>query len=108
MPVSGVDIVGDLKRPVVLVVLAAKRRADHVRYLEWQDRQLALAERERRMRWRLLGFGAVVGLGLLVAIAGVVLWLWHAVTTATVHINGAWSSGCWSCSRPAPRLGTAA
>jgi hypothetical protein len=68
--------------------LAAKRQADYARYLEWKARQLALADQERRMRWRLLGFGATVALGLLAALAGGVWWLWQTVTAATVHING--------------------
>jgi hypothetical protein len=68
--------------------LAAKRREQQRMYLQWKARQLAIAEHDRKVRRFCLGFGAIVGLGLLATLATVVWWLWHAITTATVHVNG--------------------
>jgi hypothetical protein len=44
----------------------AARRAEHRElYARWTERQLALAERDRKVRRFLLGFGAIVGSGVL-------------------------------------------
>jgi hypothetical protein len=62
--------------------LAARRRRDAEQYARWQARQLAQAERDRKVRRFLLGLGLSIGTGLL---AGLVVagWLvWHALTSA--------------------------
>ena len=64
--------------------LAAKRREEQRMYREWTVRQAAIAEKDRKARRFWLGFGAVVGIGLLATIAVVVWWLWHAITVSIV------------------------
>jgi hypothetical protein len=59
--------------------LAARREEQHLAYLRWKARQLQFAERDRRVRRFLLGFGAVVGLGVLAGIALAVWLLSHAL-----------------------------
>jgi hypothetical protein len=49
--------------------LAARRRHDAVLYARWKQRQDAIAERDRKTRRFLLGLGAVIGLGILAALA---------------------------------------
>jgi hypothetical protein len=68
--------------------LAARRRAEAEQYARWEARQLAIAERDRKVRRFMLGFGAVVGTGFLAGL-GVVGWMvWHALAglSATVGL----------------------
>ena len=66
--------------------LAARRRHDAEQYARWQARQLAQAERDRRVRRFLLGFGLAVGTGLLAGIAISGWLIWHALATAGVGV----------------------
>src|SRR4051794_14798260 len=67
--------------------LAARRAEQQALYARWVERQLAIAERDRKVRRFLLGFGAVVGTGVLTGL-GVVGWIvYHALTGVS---SGAW------------------
>jgi hypothetical protein len=64
----------------------ARRRAQHIAYLRWKARQAEIAERDRKVRRFMLGFGAVTGLGVLAAL-GVAVWLVvHALGTALLAV----------------------
>ena len=66
----------ELAYPLSPAQLAAKAQRDRVLYARWKARQLAIAERDRKVRRFWLGFGAVIALALLLAlgIAGWLLW----------------------------------
>src|SRR5690348_13305431 len=60
--------------------LAARHAEQRELYARWVQRQHALAEHDRKVRRFLLGFGAVVGSGVLAAL-GVAGWIvYHALT----------------------------
>ena len=62
--------------------VAARRREQAEMYARWRIRQEAIAEHDRKVRRFLLGFGAVVGAGLLAGL-GVAGWIvWHALAGA--------------------------
>ena len=64
--------------------LAARRREQRELYARWVTRQEAIRERDRKVRRFMLGFGAVVGVGVLAgcSVAG---WLiYHALS----HVGG--------------------
>src|SRR5437763_9717711 len=62
--------------------MAAKRREYELSYARWAERQLRIAEHDRKVRRFLLGAGAVVGTAFL-AVVAVVGWIvWHAITAA--------------------------
>ena len=67
--------------------LAARRRQQAELYARWVERQHAIAERDRKVRRFLLGFGAVVGAGVLAG-CGTAGWIiYHALS----HVGGsAW------------------
>ena len=58
--------------------LAERRAQDRVLYARWLARQAAQAERDRRVRRLMLGFGAVLAA---VLVGGVGLLIWLAYTT---------------------------
>jgi uncharacterized membrane protein YdbT with pleckstrin-like domain len=66
----------ELAYPLNPAQLAAKQRQQHVAYLRWKARQEAIAHRDRKARRFWLGFGAVIGLAVLIAlaVAGWLLW----------------------------------
>jgi hypothetical protein len=60
--------------------LAARRADQRALYARWAARQQALAERDRKARRFMLGFGAVVGTGVLTGV-GIAGWaIYHALT----------------------------
>jgi energy-converting hydrogenase Eha subunit H len=67
--------------------LAARRRDQQLAYTRWTQRQLAIAEHDRKIRRFLLGFGAIAATGVLTGI-GLVAWtVYHALTAVN---SGAW------------------
>ncbi len=66
----------ELAYPLSPAQLAAKQQRDRVLYARWKARQLAIAERDRKVRRFWLGFGAVIGLAVLITlgVAGWLLW----------------------------------
>ncbi len=64
----------ELAYPLSPAQLAAKAQRDRVLYARWKARQLAIAERDRKVRRFWLGFGAVIGLAVLIAL-GIAGWL---------------------------------
>ena len=66
----------ELAYPLSPAQLAAKQQRDRALYARWKARQLAIAERDRKVRRFWLGFGAVIGLAVLLAlgVAGWLLW----------------------------------
>ncbi len=56
--------------------LAEQQRRQRARYAQWQKRQQAIAERDRKVRRFWLGFGAVVALALLGLVVAASWWLW--------------------------------
>ena len=56
--------------------LALRQQRQAARYAQWKQRQQAIAERDRKVRRFWLGFGAVIGLAVLaaLAVAGWLLW----------------------------------
>jgi hypothetical protein len=67
--------------------LAARRRDQQLAYARWSERQLAIAEHDRKVRRFMLGFGAVIGTGILTGV-GVAGWIiYHAITGVS---SGAW------------------
>jgi fatty acid desaturase len=63
--------------------LAERRERDRVLYARWMVRRAEQAERDRKVRRFLFGFGAVVGLAVLAAIAGLI-W---AIANAAASIG---------------------
>lgn len=61
--------------PLTPAEVAARRRTDQVLYARWVERQAEFAERDRRVRRFMLGFGAVLAL---VLVAGVAVLGWLA------------------------------
>jgi hypothetical protein len=59
--------------------LAARRREQQAQVARWAVRQQALAERDRKVRRFMLGFGAVVGAGVLTGVALVGWIIYHAL-----------------------------
>lgn len=73
-------------------VLAARRQRDRALYARWVKRQAAIAERDRKVRRFMLGFGVTVAVAML-GVCGVVGWLaYQAITTAAANA-GAWIGG---------------
>ena len=69
----------ELAYPLGPAQLAARQRRERQLYGRWAERQLAIAERDRKVRRFCLGFGAVVGLAVLTALS-VLGWLaWTAL-----------------------------
>ena len=66
----------ELAFPLNPAQLAAQQHRQHVAYLRWKARQEAIAARDRKVRRSWLGFGAVIGLAVLIALglAGWLLW----------------------------------
>jgi fatty acid desaturase len=66
----------ELTYPLGPAQLAARERRERRLYGRWAERQLAIAERDRKVRRFWLGFGAVMGLAVLAALvlAGWLLW----------------------------------
>jgi hypothetical protein len=60
--------------------LAARRREQQALYARWVARQQAIAERDRKVRRFMLGFGAVVGAGVLAGLAFAGWVVYHALT----------------------------
>jgi hypothetical protein len=59
--------------------VAARRERDRVLRVRWEQRQAAVADRDRRTRKVLIVLGGTVGVGVLAGV-GLVVWLiWHAV-----------------------------
>jgi hypothetical protein len=74
----------ELAYPLNPARLAARQRQDAVLYARWKARQVAIAERDRKLRRFWLGFGAVIALGVLAALA-VAGWLaWQALAALNV------------------------
>jgi hypothetical protein len=69
---------GELLHPTAWQ-LAAHREEQHALYLKWKVRQAEIAERDRRVRRFLFGFGTVIGLAVLVGIVLVVWLLAHVL-----------------------------
>jgi hypothetical protein len=66
--------------------LAARQREYRLAYERWAVRQAEIAAHDRKVRRFWLGFGAVVGNGLL-AVLGLLGWLvYHAITTASAGL----------------------
>ena len=66
----------ELAYPLHPAQLAARQRQQQAVYLRWKARQDAIAVRDRKVRRFWLGFGAVLGLAVLaaLAVAGWLLW----------------------------------
>jgi hypothetical protein len=66
----------ELAFPLSPAQLAARQRRQQLAYARWAKRQAELAERDRKVRRFWLGFGAVIGLAVLaaLALAGWLLW----------------------------------
>lgn len=65
--------------------LAARRHDDAVLYARWIARQAQIAERDRRTRRFMVGFGAAVAVALLTG-CGVAGWLVYRAVTAAAGI----------------------
>ncbi len=70
----------ELAYPLHPAQLAARRRQQQALYLRWKARQEAIAERDRKVRRFWLGFGAVVALAVLTALAVLGWLIWQALT----------------------------
>ena len=66
----------ELAYPMHPAQLAARQRRQQALYATWKARQEQIAERDRKVRRFWLGFGAVLGLAVLVGLvlAGWLLW----------------------------------
>ena len=60
--------------------LAVQRRRQAALYAQWKKRQQAIAEYDRKVRRFWLGFGAVVALAVLTALAVLGWLIWQALT----------------------------
>jgi hypothetical protein len=89
-PVTYIDAVPRVGE-VTLVTraeLAARRKREAEQYNRWRVRQMEIAERDRKARRFLLGFGAVIGAGVLAGV-GVAGWLvYHAIVSAGAALLG--------------------
>jgi hypothetical protein len=66
---------------------AALRRAEQRElYARWVARQAAIAEHDRKVRRFWLGFGAIVGVAVLAAVAGLGWLACHAFATAEIGL----------------------
>jgi hypothetical protein len=55
-------------------------------YLRWKARQEAIAARDRKLRGVWLGFGAVLALALLTALAVLAWLIWHALAAISLGV----------------------
>jgi hypothetical protein len=87
-PVQYIDAVPRVGEVTIVTraELVARRRRDAEQYARWQARQLAQAERDRKVRRFLLGAGLAVGTGLMVGLAVAGWLIWHALATAGVGV----------------------
>lgn len=69
-----------------LAELEAKKAKDLQLYARWEQRQQALAERDRKFRQFWLGFGAVLALVFLGLVAVAVWWLWTVLAIGALAI----------------------
>ena len=76
--ISGGDLATLAERELI-----ARRKRDQILYARWLERRAVTAERDRKVRRFLLGFGVTVGLGLLAGI-GVLIWL---ITSAVMSLG---------------------
>jgi hypothetical protein len=77
-------IAAELAYPLSAAQLAAKAQQDRVLYARWKARQLAIADRDRKVRRFWLGFGAIIALAVL-AIIAVLAWLvWHVLAAISL------------------------
>ena len=76
----------ELAYPMHPAQLALRQRQDRLAYARWAKRQAAIAARDRQVRRFWLGFGAVLALGLLIALA-IVAWLvWQALAAVSLGV----------------------
>jgi uncharacterized membrane protein YdbT with pleckstrin-like domain len=76
----------ELAYPLSPAQLAAKAQQDRVLYARWKARQLATAERDRKVRRFWLGFGAVIALAVLATIAVLVWLVWHVLVAISLGV----------------------
>ena len=69
----------EMAYPMHPAQLAARQRHQRQLYAQWKKRQQAIAERDRKVRRFWLGFGAVIGLAVLAAIAAAGWLLWTGI-----------------------------
>lgn len=60
--------------------VAARRERDRILRARWQQRQNAIAERDRRTRKVVLALAAIVGVGVLAGLCLAMWLIWHALT----------------------------
>ena len=81
---SGPATPAELAYPLNPAQLAAQQRQQHAAYTRWKTRQQVIAERDRKFRRFWLGFGAVIALALLTAVAVLGWWLWQALAALSL------------------------
>jgi fatty acid desaturase len=76
----------ELAYPLHPAQLAAQRRRQQLAYLKWKQRQQAIAVRDRKVRRFWAGFGAVIALALLVAVALLGWLIWQALAAISLGV----------------------
>lgn len=66
--------------------LAARRAQDRILYARWLQRRAAQAEKDRKVRRFLFGFGTVIGLAVLALVGGLVWAIAHAAAAIGVGL----------------------
>lgn len=74
----------ELAYPMHPAQLAAKRRQQQAMYLRWKVRQAAIAERDRKVRRFLVGFGAALAVALLAGLAFVGWFIWQVLAAVSL------------------------
>lgn len=76
----------ELAYPMSPAQLAARQRQQQAAYARWKTRQAAIAERDRKVRRFWLGFGASIGVAVLIVLAVAGWFVWSVVGLGVLAI----------------------